>query len=279
MPNRNSELPTLAVLMPAYNVTDIIKLTLSSLQANTFPFDLFIVDDGSQLPLSEILGELPQNIHVFRLDHNVGITAALNYGLAEILQRGYTYIARMDVGDTTDTQRFAKQIEYLENNPEVGVVGCWVRVVHEKTRAPLFHLNPPTTDIDIRLALHFNNCVTHPAMMFRASVLQQIGEYSSDYPNCEDYEIIFRIAAKAQIANIPEYLMDCEMGMRGLSLTKRHTQLFSRLRLQLAYMHPLQWRGWLGIAKTLILFVTPNNFVQNIRSRLKRYKPESSDTA
>ncbi|NJO55010.1 MAG: glycosyltransferase [Rhodospirillales bacterium] len=259
--------------MPAYNAGDRIRSTIKSLGANSEPFDLFIVDDGSQPPLSETMGAPPPNAKILRLDQNVGIAAALNHGLTEILKHDYTYVARMDVGDIAHPDRFAKQVAFLQSHPEIGLVGCWISFVDENSRESLFHLNHPTTDADIRDALHFNLCITHAAMMFRTDAIRAIGGYSTEFPICEDYEIVLRLAQIAKMANIPEYLMECELGAGGLSIRKRRTQQFSRLRLQVRHLQPLQRHSWLGIIRSLVLLISPTKLLHNIKGRLKKYHP------
>ncbi len=189
--------------MAAFNAEATLMEAVASVLASTVPFDLFIVDDGSLRVnlFPEGIKHPPQNFQILRLDCNVGksgithsIATAHNSG--GYLRRGYTYIARIDVGDTANLRRFERQVEFLEKNPGVGVVGGWIGMVHETSRVPLLHLNPPTADPDIRAALYYNSCVTHSAMMFRSSVFQQFGAYSTDYPICEDYEILRRITTK-----------------------------------------------------------------------------------
>lgn len=179
----------------------------------------------------------------------------------------------MDAGDIAHSKRFAKQVDFLEANPQIGLVGCWVNFVDEDTRATLFYSNYPTTDADIRKALYFNTCFAHSAMMYRADTLHKVGGYSTDYPVCEDYEIVLRIARVTQMANLPEHLVECELGRRGLSIAKRRVQQFSRLRLQISHMQPLQWRAWLGIVRSLVLLVSPTKLVHSIKRSLRSYQP------
>ena len=258
--------------MPTYNVGDRIRPTLDSLALSTEPFDLYIVDDGSQPPLEQTLSAPPACARILRLDRNVGIAAALNHGLAEILKHDYTYIARMDAGDVAHPERFKKQVDFLETHPQIGLVGCRVNMIDDDTRATLFYQNNPTTDADMRKALYFNMCIINSSMMCRADTHRKVGGYSTDYPICEGYEIVLRIARVTQMANLPEYWMECEFGPRGVSIAKRRTQQFSRLRLQVRHLQPLQWRAWVGIAKSIVLLVSPTKLIHGIKGSLKRYQ-------
>ena len=60
---------------------------------------------------------------------NIGLTKSLNKGLA--IAQG-EYIARMDVDDIAMTERFAKQLEYLDSHPEIGVCGSIIKYIGDR---------------------------------------------------------------------------------------------------------------------------------------------------
>ncbi len=72
--------PRIAVLMAAYNAEDTIKPAMDSVLASTVPLDLYIIDDGSTLPVTEALGDVEDNVFIHRLAENGGLPKALNAG-------------------------------------------------------------------------------------------------------------------------------------------------------------------------------------------------------
>ncbi len=254
-----------AVLMPAYNADKTIRAAVDGILASTIPCDLYIVDDCSRVPVAECLGPLP-GVEIMRLEQNHGLAGALNAGLRRILPLNYRYIARMDADDIAYPDRLAKQVEFLNAHPNVAVVGSWCRYFDEHTGEALYVLAKPVDPTSVRRTLFFNNAVCHPTAMIRADVLRRIGPYSVDYPVAEDYELLRRIAAEFDIANLPEVLLDYRVSSQGQSVARRRRQLYDRLRIQLKYFDALEWRAWAGVLQTLGLFVFPAKLVSMVKS-------------
>ena len=60
--------------MPAYNPGEAINARSESLVNGTYPCDIYIVDDGSDVPVAEILDAFPRT-KIIRLDKNAGVAA------------------------------------------------------------------------------------------------------------------------------------------------------------------------------------------------------------
>jgi glycosyltransferase involved in cell wall biosynthesis len=254
----------LAVLMAAYNSEATIQRAVKSVIDGNYPCDLFIVDDGSRIPVADVVATIP-NLHVIRLAKNQGLAGALNVGLEQILERPYKYIARMDADDVSRPDRLAKQIAFLEQHPKVGAVGTWGRHFNERTGETTIVNRTPVSADDVVRAKYFNSPIIHASSMIRADVFRNLGLLSTDYPAAEDYELFRRIAMRYDIANLPEVLIDICESTHGISLSRRRRQLYDRLRIQLKYFDALEWRAWAGVAKTLLLFLVPQKLVAKIK--------------
>jgi len=249
--------PELAVLMTAYNAEKTICKAVESLRRDPEPFDLLIVDDCSRIPVAEIIGPTDAKIQIIRPQKNLGVAGAKNFGLKRLLAENYEFLAMMDADDVCLGQRLAKQVAFLKANPQVAVVGAWTRFVDEATREAVFDFRPPCDADGIRNALYLNNCIMHSSWMIRTQVLRGSGLYSDDYPAAEDYELLRRMSARFEFANLPEFLLEYSISMSGVSMQKRRRQLFDRLRIQLRYFDPWRWAAWLGVARTILLFAVP----------------------
>jgi glycosyltransferase involved in cell wall biosynthesis len=242
--------------MAAYNADATIRRAVTSILDGTCPCDLFIVDDSSRNPVAELLADIP-NIEIIRLDQNRGLAGALNAGLARILERPYTYIARMDADDISHPQRLAKQVAFLDRHPVVGAVSTWGRHVDEHSYETVLFRRPSAEPAALRNEMFFNSPLIHASSMMRAEVFRAVGPYSLDYPAAEDYEIFRRIATKYALGNVPEVLIDIRESRQGISRSKRSRQVYDRLRIQLRYFEPLEWRAWAGVAQTLLTLALP----------------------
>ena len=267
-----------AVLMAAYNAETTLCAAVDSILASTVPCDLYIVDDCSRVPVEKTIAA-HANVTIIRLPRNGGLASALNVGLAHILPLNYRYIARMDADDVSYPHRFASQIAFLNKHPEYAMVGSGARFIDDKSGAPVMFYMPPLAPDAIRQALFFNNCFVHPTWLFRAGALASAGPYSLEYPAAEDYEFLRRIMPRFAIANVPEVLVDYRISTGGISVSKRQRQLLDRLKIQIRYMEPLEWRCWAGMAKTLTLFAIPRRILTTLKAEWRSWHPEQPATA
>lgn len=261
----------IAVLMAAYNTEKTLLQAVESILNNTEPCQIFIVDDASTLPVTKVLQPHPR-ITVLRLDSNQGLSGALNHGLAEILKQDYHYIARMDTDDIAHPLRLEKQRQYMEQHPEIALVGTWARFFDENTGATTLYYTPPTTPEGIRRKLPFNSQVLHPSWFVRSDVFRQEGGYAAVESAAEDYHWLYRISARNRFANIPEYLIDYRVSSQGISEAKRKRQLINRLKTQLEFFTLSSLACWLGVMKTLLLFAVPHRALKSFKTKISRKK-------
>lgn len=260
---RDSEMLATCVLISCYQNQSGLLRTARSLTRDTSSFDVVIIDDGSDPPL-----EVPEGAcghHQFflhRIHKNVGLSHALNAGLAIVCARGYRYIARLDSGDLIAPGRIAKQVEYLEAHPRCGVVGSYIAFVSpEDCSTVLFWHTAAHTPARLRRALHLRNVLIHSGVMFRTEALNEVGHYLARGSCSEDYEIFLRISTKYELGMIPELLTLVEHGLSGISVTRRRVQQRERLRLQLRYFDPRLWESWIGVLRTIAALVSPAELV------------------
>ncbi len=262
----------IAVILPYYNAERTIAQAVDSVTSSTVPVDLFIIDDGSAKPLAEII-DVPENCEIIRFPENKGLVAGLNHGLKVVQERSYKYIARMDADDICEPERFAKQRAFMEENPDIALVGAWAVFIDEDTEAPVFWYNPPSAPEDARKALANNSPVLHPTWFMRTGVLDRVEGYRSLYPAAEDYDFLCRLVKTDRIANIPDYLLRYRISSQGVSVSRRAQQLRDRLAIQWEQGDRLSPRVWIGMLRTILFFVLPMQMIQRIKQLL--YKKQA----
>lgn len=198
--------PVLSVILPVYNGRVYLEAAVDSVLQQTFhDFELIIINDGSTDGSGAWLEGLNDPRIRYYQQPNKGLAATLNRAI--ILSRG-RYIARQDQDDVCMPQRMQRQVEFLDANPEVGMVGtaAQIWVGNERTNRRLVH---PTDDAALRFGLLFDNYFVHSSVMIRRSLLEEVGGYSEDKTRQppEDYELWSRVMRTHKLANLQEALM------------------------------------------------------------------------
>ncbi len=210
----------ISVLMPAYNAERYILSSILSVLAQTFEdFELLVVDDCSTDGTADILASIRDpRLRVLRNHANLGIVGTLNHAMAEA--RGH-YIARIDADDYCVPTRFAKQKRYLDQHPDVLLVGTETfilesgRIRRDRRRAD------PDPDV-LRWQCLVSNPVGHPTMMFRADAVTALGTYlREEFRYAEDFDFSHRLLQRGDLAVLPENLVIYRLHQQNLTRTGR----------------------------------------------------------
>ncbi|KND60190.1 Glycosyl transferase, family 2 [Candidatus Burkholderia verschuerenii] len=258
-------LDDVAILIPAFNGQADLERTLRSFSEPSM-VRVLIVDDGSTPPIvaPSIDG---MDIAILRMPQNGGIEPALQAGIDALARRGVRYAARIDSGDLATPHRLAKQRAYLDTHPNVAVLGMWTHVV-STSGAPLFDLTPPTDPAAIRRAMLLRSCFAHPSLMLRVDAVVAAGNYRADYRAAEDLDLVLRLMARHDGANLPEFGLYYELNETGISATKRRTQVMSTLRLQWRYLRAGNPLDWIGIVKNCAHLLLPYRALRGLKAKL-----------
>jgi glycosyltransferase involved in cell wall biosynthesis len=263
-------MPDVAVVIAAYNAEATIVAAVESVLAGTMPCSVYIVDDNSAIPAEISLGRFAGRVQITRLDRNVGPAAARNIAMTKVIDAGFKYVAIMDADDISFPSRIEKQFAFLEKHPEIAACGTWVREFDPGSNETRRIFARPSEPAAVRDAMFFNIGLAHPSAMIRCDVLKSVGLYSTTYPVAEDYELMRRIGARFDLANIPECLLHYRISPEGASQRRRQRQLFDRLLIQIRYFELANWRAWAGISKTLVSILIPEQLVQKVKMSLAR---------
>lgn len=196
-----SKNPTVSVLMPTYNAERYLKEAVEGILGQSFTdFEFIIIDDGSTDGTSEILSHYQDSRIVYlRHETNRGYVYALNHGLK--IAKG-KFIARQDADDISLPERLLRQVEMLDLQPNLVVVGSAYHTIDEAGN----HLRtfcPPTCDTAIRWQMLFQNSFVHTAVMFRLDVIHRHGyHYDPELVPSEDYGLWSQLLNHGQGMNL-----------------------------------------------------------------------------
>ncbi len=230
-------MPLVSIIMPVYNGQLYLRESIESILNQTFgDFEFIIIDDGSDDNTPKILDTYKdKRIKRLRNDINQGVAKTLNRCL-EVAQG--EFIARMDADDISLPLRFLRQIMYLNEHPEVGVLGSSAQLIDEAGNF-ICVLPVPVTNTLISWKFLFNNCLIHTSVVFRRILLKKVGVYSENCKHGEDYDLWVKMSFITKIANLKEVLVCSRKHNNAVSSkffteqiqtrTKISKQLISRL--------------------------------------------------
>lgn len=213
-----------SILLPYYNATATLDRAIGSIVNQTFTdWNLLLIDNGSTDD-SAFLAE-----KWCKSDSRVKLTSCLDRSIAYALNHGLSLadsplIARMDADDWSHPRRLEKQVAFLDQHPEVGVVSCQATFETTANQAVGYAnfvkwQNGLITPNDHFINRYKESPVAHPTVMFRRAVVEQHGVYSTD-PIPEDYELWLRwMESGVQFLKIPEQLVTWHDDVTRLSRT------------------------------------------------------------
>lgn len=114
--------PVVTVYVPVYNGEHYLRESLDSIAAQTFgSWECIVVDDGSTDDSCAVIeGYRDPRFRLVRQPVNMNVANASNLALR--LARG-KYLARLDQDDIALPDRLARQVRFLDANPDVAVCG------------------------------------------------------------------------------------------------------------------------------------------------------------
>lgn len=206
--------PMISVVMPVYNAEKYVAEAIESILNQTYnDFEFIIIDDCStddSYKIIEDYTEKDKRIKLFRNEINMRLPKTLNFGISKSSGK---YIARMDADDISLPERFAKQVEFMEQNPEIGVCGTWFKLCSAYMSDAIENVlvDNSIDNESIRVEMLFKGCcVGHPTTFIRMGVFKSDNLWYDESLGglAEDYELWVRcIKNNINFYNIPLCLL------------------------------------------------------------------------
>ncbi len=221
-------IPLVTVLMPVFNAEKYLSDAVKSILSQTVrDFEFLIINDGSTDASVKIIESFKDSR--IRLIHN-----EINSGLIETLNKGINlacgkYIARMDADDFSHPERLAKQVQFLEQNAEVGLCATKVREMG-KTDNYWF------ASKHIPVLLLFNATICHPSVMFNNKKLKSNLVYPNEFIHAEDYALWIHIIKQSKIEMLDEILLDYRVSLGQVTNKYADEQKVSATAIRKKYL-------------------------------------------
>ncbi len=198
-------MPTISVVIPAYNAERTILETITSVQHQSFSdFELIVINDGSTDRTLELLqGIKDERLKIFCYE-NGGISTARNRG---ILQATGEFIAFLDADDLWAPDKLELQLAALQQHPEAGVAYSWTYFMDEKEGDRSFYpFDQVLFEGNVYAILLVYNFITSGSnILVRRQAVESVGGFDPKCAGAADWDYWIRLAAKWSFVIVPKF--------------------------------------------------------------------------
>lgn len=195
--------PKVSVIIPAYNKAAFTVKTVESVLAQTYKnLEIIVVDDGSQDQTRDLLAPYQDKIH-YIYKKNGGACSARNAGLKVANGR---YVGFLDCDDLYLSDKIARSVAFLEQNPDFGFVHTGVHLIDAKDQIVGNFSYAKATQLEwLAPFLIMQNFVSNPTVISRKDCFENVGNFDESIFTPADWDLWLRLSEryKAGFINAP----------------------------------------------------------------------------
>jgi len=215
--------PTISVIIPIYRSQDTVTRALNSVIRQSFQdFEIIVVDDASPDESAAIAKEWAarnsMQLEVVQFKKNRGPSAARNAGASAARAE---YIAFLDSDDEWLPDKLAAQLEVMERDHNVVLVGCNAEWIAGNKIVERIADDSVDDGPEAWKALLESSFISTPCAFVRASAFKEVRGFREDLTVGEDQDLWIRLAFMGNVIFIDDVLV--HIHIRSDSLMKRAT--------------------------------------------------------
>lgn len=269
-----SKRPLVSIIMGTFNCASSLHTCIDSIINQSYTnWELIICDDCSTdetLLIASKYDEKFENIRLIRNKENMKLAYSLNHCLKYAKGK---YIARMDADDICFSDRLEKQVDFLENNPKIDVVGTAVIPFDENGDKPIrFACENP----NVRILTH-RTTFFHPTVMMKKTCYDHLGGYTvaKRTQKGQDIDLWFRFFAEGYTGeNLKEPLIKYHESISDYQ-KKRNIRFAIGIMQTKFYgyrINNFQWYIYPTAVKPVIAAMIPKKIIHIYHNRRKGNK-------
>ena len=197
-------MPTISVIIPAYNAERTIIKTVQSVLQQTFSdLEIIAIDDGCTDRTLELLQNVEDNrLKIFSYE-NGGLPVARNRGIARAEGE---FISFIDADDMWTPDKLELQLAALQQNSMAGVAYSWTACFIDGQEESIFPYEPVFFEGNVYDKLLVNNIVSNGSnILVRKQAIESVGQFETTLKSCEDWDFYIRLAAQWHFVLVPKH--------------------------------------------------------------------------
>lgn len=252
-----------SILMPVYNAEKYLGKTLESIQSQTYKnWELLAIDDWSTDRSYEILLDFAKKdnrVRVYRNGKHRGVAGAANLALSMVKS---DYVARMDADDLMHPERISKQLKFLENNPNVVIVGSQCILI-DQFGQKIGEKKFPINNNEIMKMIFRSIPIQQPAMMINRGLLpKDFIAYDQKKNTAEEVELLFKLFKYGEAVNLPDFLHFYRLHDKNTSLKNPKKTFYLTFLTRLKYAYKASFIDlFFNFLQLIVVFILPKKLI------------------
>lgn len=225
--------PLVSVTMAVCNAERFLAESIESILGQTFQnLEFIIVDFGSTDNSKTIVFSYAAK------DTRIRFYEIPNCGLAEARNAACShaqgqYIAVMDADDVCLPDRLSLEVDFMESNPDISLLGGATEWIEKDGRSLGIH-KVPCGNVEIQSALPSRCPFWHPTVVIRTDAFLFVKGYRKPFVFAHDYDLEFRISEHFKCANLANVVLRYRIHPSQVTFRKREMQTLCRLAAQIS---------------------------------------------
>ena len=187
----------ITVLIPIHDEKmDFLEKSIESLINQSYKYwECLIIFEGNNKKNLNYLNRIKKIDKRFKVvipEKKLGLAGSLNFGLDLADTK---YIARFDSDDIMHKNRLVNQLNFLEKNLNISVVGSNLKIINDKNEI-LGTRKYPKNGKKLLFNFSFRCGLAHPSVMFRLKDVISAGKYNDKLERAEDLDLWLRMIKK-----------------------------------------------------------------------------------
>lgn len=225
--------PLVSVVMVICNVERFLDEAIESVLGQTFrDFEFIILDYGSTDRSKDIVLAHAAKDSRVKL-HTIPPCTYIEAKIAVCSLAQGRFLAVQDADDNSLPNRLLWEVEFMEKNPDVAVLGTAAHWINAQGRLLLVQ-EPPTGQEEIKTALLKGSPFVHTSVMLRKENYTQVGGYRRVMTHAEDYDLYLRISEHFRCTNLKQVGVQYRIHGNQFSLRTLRQQKIAKLAAQAA---------------------------------------------
>ena len=209
-----------SVIMSAYQAEDYIAEAIESVLQQTYPhFELVLLDDCSTdrtFQIAKTFASQDNRLRLFQHPKNMGMVKTYN----DLLQVArYDWVFVLDGDDRMLPERIERQMAFLQEHPDLVIMGAWVYYINANGNRIGKMMNPLTSHEKIRLQIEADQplWLPSPTVAYQRLTALKMGGYRAVAP-IMDTDLNTRLALIGPALWQPEFLGEYRIHAKSVSV-------------------------------------------------------------